>query len=136
LLRRAMLGRQGQTDAKAQDGALFAVGQTCRGDEKQVRFAGWLLDITQRQLTSPQGVVVALSSAEFRLLQVFLHRPGRVLSREQLLDEARGRNIEAFDRSIDLLVSRLRNKLGEDPKEPKLIRTLRGEGYIFTARLG
>ncbi|HMW47782.1 MAG TPA: response regulator transcription factor [Marinagarivorans sp.] len=97
-------------------------------------FAGWSLDLTQRQLTSPDGVVVALSTAEFKLLQVFLHKPGRVLSREQLLDEARGRNIEAFDRSIDLLVSRLRHKLGEDPKDPKLIRTLRGEGYIFTAR--
>jgi two-component system OmpR family response regulator len=100
-----------------------------------VRFAGWTLDATQRQLTSPEGMVVALSSAEFKLLQVFLQRPGRVLSREQLLDEARGRNIEAFDRSIDLLVSRLRHKLAEDPKDPKLIRTLRGEGYIFTARV-
>lgn len=104
-------------------------------DVPLVRFAGWTLDATQRQLTSPEGMVVALSSAEFKLLQVFLQRPGRVLSREQLLDEARGRNIEAFDRSIDLLVSRLRHKLAEDPKDPKLIRTLRGEGYIFTARV-
>jgi two-component system OmpR family response regulator len=64
---------------------------------------------------------------------VFLERPRRVLSREQLLDEARGRSIEAFDRSIDLLVSRLRQKLGDDPRNPTLIRTVRGEGYLFDA---
>jgi two-component system OmpR family response regulator len=77
---------------------------------------------------------VPLSNAEFRLLWVFLERPRRVLSREQLLDAARGRSIEAFDRSIDLLVSRLRQKLGDDPKAPQLIKTVRGEGYLFDAR--
>jgi two-component system OmpR family response regulator len=75
-----------------------------------------------------------LSNAEFRLLRVFLERPRRVLNREQLLDAARGRSIEAFDRSIDLLVSRLRQKLGDDPKSPQLIKTVRGEGYMFDAR--
>ena len=64
---------------------------------------------------------------------MFLERPRRVLSREQLLDEARGRSIEAFDRSIDLLVSRLRQKLGDDPRSPTLIKTVRGEGYLFDA---
>lgn len=99
-----------------------------------IRFDAWSLHSVLRQLQSPEGLVVPLSNAEFRLLWVFLERPRRVLSREQLLDAARGRSIEAFDRSIDLLVSRLRQKLGEDPKAPRLIKTVRGEGYLFDAR--
>jgi len=99
-----------------------------------IRFDDWQLHSVLRQLQSPTGLVVPLSNAEFRLLWVFLERPRRVLSREQLLDAARGRSIEAFDRSIDLLVSRLRQKLGEDPKAPRLIKTVRGEGYLFDAR--
>jgi two-component system OmpR family response regulator len=99
-----------------------------------VRFDNWRLHSVLRQLTSADGLVVPLSNAEFRLLWVFLERPRRVLSREQLLDAARGRSIEAFDRSIDLLVSRLRQKLGDDPKAPRLIKTVRGEGYLFDAR--
>lgn len=99
-----------------------------------LRFDGWRLDGVLRQLQSAEGLVVPLSNAEFRLLWVFLERPRRVLSREQLLDAARGRAIEAFDRSIDLLVSRLRQKLGDDPRAPRLIKTVRGEGYLFDAR--
>ncbi|MEB0041347.1 MULTISPECIES: response regulator [unclassified Pseudomonas] len=99
-----------------------------------VRFDAWRLNSVMRQLTAPDGLVVPLSNAEFRLLSVFLERPRRVLSREQLLDAARGRTIDAFDRSIDLLVSRLRQKLGDDPKAPQLIKTVRGEGYLFDAR--
>ncbi|PAU65298.1 DNA-binding response regulator [Pseudomonas sp. PIC25] len=99
-----------------------------------LRFDGWRLDGVLRQLHSAEGLVVPLSNAEFRLLWVFLERPRRVLSREQLLDAARGRAIEAFDRSIDLLVSRLRQKLGDDPRAPRLIKTVRGEGYLFDAR--
>jgi len=99
-----------------------------------VHFDNWQLHSVLRQLQSPEGLVVPLSNAEFRLLWVFLERPRRVLSREQLLDAARGRSIEAFDRSIDLLVSRLRQKLGEDHKAPQLIKTIRGEGYLFDAR--
>ena len=102
---------------------------------EDIRFAGWSLNRTTRQLTSPQHVVVPLSNAEFRLLWVFLESPQRVLSRDQLLDAARGKMAEAFDRSIDLLVSRLRQKLGDDPKAPTLIRTIRGEGYLFDARV-
>lgn len=104
-----------------------------RDDEPRasIRFAGWTLQCVLRQLQSPVGLLVPLSNAEFRLLWVFLERPRRVLSREQLLDEARGRSIEAFDRSIDLLVSRLRQKLGDDPRNPTLIKTVRGEGYLF-----
>jgi two-component system OmpR family response regulator len=98
-----------------------------------VRFDNWSLHSVLRQLQAPDGLVVPLSNAEFRLLWVFLERPRRVLSREQLLDAARGRSIEVFDRSIDLLVSRLRQKLGDDPKAPQLIKTVRGEGYLFDA---
>ena len=99
-----------------------------------IRFDNWRLNSVLRQLVADNGLVVPLSNAEFRLLWVFIERPRRVLSREQLLDAARGRSIEAFDRSIDLLVSRLRQKLGDDPKAPQLIKTVRGEGYLFDAR--
>ena len=99
-----------------------------------IRFDNWRLNSVLRQLIADDGLVVPLSNAEFRLLWVFIERPRRVLSREQLLDAARGRSIEAFDRSIDLLVSRLRQKLGDDPKAPQLIKTVRGEGYLFDAR--
>src|SRR3989344_6337039 len=106
-----------------------------RTDERSsIRFDYWQLNGVLRQLQAPDGLVVPLSNAEFRLLWVFLERPRRVLNREQLLDAARGRSIEAFDRSIDLLVSRLRQKLGDDPKSPQLIKTVRGEGYLFDAR--
>ncbi len=103
---------------------------------EEIHFAGWRLHRVLRQLVSPEGVVVPLSNAEFRLLWVFLERPRRVLSRDQLLDAARGRTMEAFDRSIDLLVSRLRQKLGEDPRDPRLIKTVRGEGYLFASPVG
>ncbi len=106
-----------------------------RGDERSsIRFDAWRLDSVLRQLEDADGMLVPLSNAEFRLLWVFLERPRRVLSREHLLDAARGRSIEAFERSIDLLVSRLRQKLRDDPKAPRLIKTVRGEGYLFDAR--
>ncbi len=75
--------------------------------------------------------MVALSNAEYRLLCAFLEHPGRVLSREQLIDLTRAPGVDVNDRSIDLSVSRLRQKLGDSPKEPRLIRTMRGEGYLF-----
>lgn len=96
-----------------------------------VRFAGWSLHHVKREVTTPDAVLVPLSHAEYRLLCAFLERPQRVLSREQLLDAARGRSMEVFDRSIDLLVSRLRQKLGDDPKAPRLLKTVRGEGYLL-----
>ena len=94
-----------------------------------LQFAGWTFDRLRRQLTSPQQVVVALSSAEFRLLSAFVDHPNRVLSRDQLLDLTRAPGADVTDRSIDLTVSRLRQKLDE----PNLIRTVRGEGYLFDA---
>ncbi len=98
-----------------------------------VRFKGWSLDRIARQLVSPERVVVPLSSAEFRLLDAFVGHPRRVLSRDQLLDLARGPGVDVVDRSIDLSVSRLRQKLNDSPRDPSLIRTVRGEGYLFDA---
>ena len=80
-------------------------------------------------------MVLPLSSAEFRLLAVFVERPGRVLSRERLLELTRAPGLDVSDRSIDLAVSRLRAKLGDGGREPRLIRTVRGEGYLFDARV-
>jgi len=99
-----------------------------------VRFDGWALHRLERHLVSPRGVVVPLSNAEFRLLWTFLGTPRRVCSRDQLMEQARGRAMDAFERSIDLLVSRLRHKLSDDPREPGLIKTVRGAGYVFNAR--
>lgn len=96
------------------------------------RFAGWSLDLAKRELTSPDGVLVQLSGGEFELLAVFVGHPRRVLSREQLLDLARGRDAQPFDRSIDVQVSRLRRKIEDDPRRPALIKTVRGGGYTFT----
>ena len=100
-----------------------------------VQFAGWRLSHQKRQVTTPAQLVVPLSNAEYRLLCAFLARPQRILSREQLMDAARGRTVEAFDRSIDLLVSRLRQKLGDDPKQPQLLKTVRGEGYLLDCKV-
>ncbi len=98
---------------------------------RRYRFAGWILDGKAHQLTSPEGVAVALSGAEYRLLHVFLSHPQRVLTRDQLMDLTRGREADPFDRSIDLRVSRLRQKLGDDARAPRLIKTLRNEGYVL-----
>ncbi len=90
--------------------------------------------LLQVSLTSPAGLVVALSNAEFRLLSTFLHTPRRLFSRDQLMEQARGRSMDAFERSIDLLVSRLRQKLADDPRDPKMIKTVRGAGYLFNVQ--
>ena len=95
-------------------------------------FAGWTLDPRLRQLLSPEGVVVELTSGEFDLLLVFAERPQRVLSRDQLMDLARGREATAFDRSIDVQVSRLRRKIEGVDTISELIKTVRSSGYIFT----
>lgn len=98
---------------------------------KRLCFAGWVLDLTARHLISPQSTVVMLSGAEFRLLKIFLEHPNRVLNRDQLLNLTHGRDADPFDRSIDLQVSRLRQKLGEDAKAPMLLKTVRNEGYVL-----
>ncbi len=93
-------------------------------------FSGWQLHLGRRELKDPRGVVVNLSDGEFALLRVLVERPQRVLSRDQLLEYARGRESEAFDRAIDVQISRLRRKLDKDGDEG-LIRTIRNEGYMF-----
>jgi two-component system OmpR family response regulator len=103
--------------------------------QRTVRFEGWVFDRLLRQLVSPQQVVVALSSAEYRLLSAFVEHPRRVLSRDQLIELTRSAGVEVNDRSIDLSVSRLRQKLGDSSREPKLIRTVRGEGYLFDVKV-
>jgi len=102
---------------------------------EDIRFDRWRLDRVLRQLSSADGTRIPLSNAEFRLLWAFIEHPRQVLSRDRLLDIARGRGMEAFDRSIDLLVSRLRQKLADDPREPRLIKTVRGEGYLLDAQV-
>ncbi|MGL5287488.1 two-component system, OmpR family, response regulator [Aeromonas sp. RU39B] len=101
----------------------------------EVRFDRWRLDLNRRELTDESGVMHSLSTAEFDLLKVFIERPQRVLSRDQLLDLARGREAQAFDRAIDTLVSRLRRKLEHDPKNPDLIKTIWGGGYLFASEV-
>ncbi|RZT29593.1 response regulator [Cupriavidus agavae] len=101
----------------------------------ETRFGIWRLNTTLRQLVDAEETVVPLSNAEFRLLLTFIENPNRVLDREMLINNARGRDLDVFDRSIDLLVSRLRQKLRDDPRDSALIRTVRGEGYVFTGNV-
>lgn len=100
---------------------------------RTIAFGEWRLDTTARHLLDSNGTVVSLSGAEYRLLRVFLDHPQRVLSRDQLLNLTQGRDADLFDRSIDLLVSRLRQRLGDDAREPHYIKTIRSEGYVFSA---
>ncbi len=97
-------------------------------------FAGWRLDLVRRDLRSPQGVIVNLSSGEFSLLRAFVDRPQRVLTRDQLLDLARGPDTDAYDRAIDVQISRLRKKL-DDGGGAEMIRTIRNEGYMFSPKV-
>jgi len=99
----------------------------------EAKFAGWTLDLQKRHLVDPAGRVVVLSGAEFRLLRVFVTHPNRVLTREQLVALSSGRAYESQQRAIDLQVSRLRHKLGDDQAESALIKTVRNEGYVFAA---
>ncbi|HUF81174.1 MAG TPA: response regulator [Burkholderiales bacterium] len=95
------------------------------------KFSGWTLDIATRNLAAPDRVVIPLSGTEFRLLRVFLDHPNRVLTRDQLIDLMLSRDAAPFDRAIDVQVSRLRYRLRDDAKEPTIIKTVRGQGYVF-----
>ena len=101
----------------------------------QFRFANWSLDTVTRNLTSPDGVVVALSGTEFRLLRIFLEHPNSVLTRDQLIDLMLSRDAGPYDRAIDVQVSRLRQRLGEGAREPSIIKTVRGQGYVLAAHV-
>ena len=102
-------------------------------DARSIAFAGWRLDVVARHLVSPGGVVTSLSGAEYQLLKIFLSHPNHVLSRDQLMVLSKGREADPSDRSIDLQVSRLRHRLGDDPSDPQIIKTVRGEGYVLAA---
>jgi two-component system OmpR family response regulator len=92
-----------------------------------------LLDTVKRELRAPDGALVPLTAGEFELLSAMVERAGQVLSRDQLLDLTRGRDAAPFDRSVDVLISRLRRKIESDPKEPSIIKTVRGGGYILSS---
>ena len=113
-----------------------AVLRRRRGDGRfgaSCEFAGWQLDLVRRELHSPEGVLVNLSRGEFMLMQALLERPRRILTRDELLDVARGPDSDSYDRAIDVQVSRLRRKLDDGVNRSELIRTVRNEGYIFDA---
>jgi two-component system OmpR family response regulator len=121
---RAVLRRRAEPQPSIEDG----MTATCH-------FAGWKLDLVRRELRSPEGVVVNLSSGEFSLLRAFVERPQRILTRDQLLDMARGRDSDAYDRAIDVQISRLRKKLDDGSGGGELIRTIRSEGYMFVPKV-
>jgi two-component system OmpR family response regulator len=115
---RAVLRRTGATGAVAEG--------------HRVSFEGWNLDLGRRELTRADGALVPLSAGEFRLLQVLAEHPQQVLSRDFLLERTHGRESGPFDRSVDIQLSRLRRKIESDPKEPAIIKTVRGGGYVFS----
>ncbi len=102
------------------------------GPARVLRFAGWTVDRAARRLTDPGGARVALTSAEFDLLSTFCDHPGRVMSRERLLDLTQGPGSASQDRSVDIVVSRLRLKIEKNPREPDFVQTVRSSGYIFS----
>jgi DNA-binding response OmpR family regulator len=120
---RSVLRRSGDRAPPAADAA------TAR-----VRFAGFLLDHAARKLTAEDGTSVPLTTGEYDLLQVFLERPNRVLSRDDLIARMHGRDAGPFDRSVDMQVGRLRRKIEADPTRPELIKSVRGAGYLFAVR--
>lgn len=118
---RAVLRRQQPHEEVDDSGSVYA-------------FEGWTFDVVRRVLRDPKNVIISLSEGEFSLLRVLVERPQRVLTRDQLLEYARGRDSDAFDRAIDTQVSRLRRKLGTRT-ETELVRTVRSEGYMFLPRV-
>ncbi|UIK05556.1 response regulator [Neorhizobium galegae] len=105
-------------------------------EEKIVRFEGWTLSLSRRQLLSAEDGEVELTTGEFEMLAAFVQHAGRVLTRDFLMDATRGRQLDAFDRTIDAQIVRLRRKIEADAKHPQLIKAVRGVGYIFTGKLG
>jgi two-component system OmpR family response regulator len=110
-----------------------ARGPVERSDEEAFTFEGWTLDPLKRRLIDQEGAVVAISSAEFRLLMAFLEHPRQVLDRDRLLDMVQGREAHLFDRAVDNQVSRLRRKIEVDSRNPQLIQTVWGGGYMLAA---
>lgn len=100
-----------------------------------LQFGNWTLNLLTRSLLSAEGEVVSLTAAEFEILRIFTERPGRSLSRATLLDRLKGENATPFDRSIDTLIARVRKKIEADADQPVYIKTIRGTGYVFAARV-
>jgi len=117
---RSILRRAGENAAREAPARAFA-------------FAGWTLDLGARHLVGADGVVVPISNGEFKLLRAFAENPFRVLTRDQLMDVLAGREAGPFDRSVDVMVHRLRRRLDDDAREPQLIKTVRSEGYMLAA---
>jgi len=112
-----------------------ANGADAETSDSAVVFAGWRLDLARHELRSPEHRKVELTSQEFRLLEALVQRSGRLLSRDQILDIVAKRHWSPYDRSIDVLVGKLRRKLGDDARHARLIKTVRGVGYMFTPTL-
>lgn len=104
-------------------------------EHQKIQFNEWTLDLTARELVNNEMVLISLSSAEFRFLKFLLSHANRVLTRDQLMEEMQGRDTTPYDRSIDLKISRLRQKLEMNSKSPKLIKTIRNEGYMLVANI-
>lgn len=100
-----------------------------------IKFGGWTLDLIARHLVNASGVIISISASEYRILKIFLDSPNQVLNRDHILNLTQGRDADPFDRSIDIQVSRLRQKLESDSKDPQLIKTVRNEGYILTTQV-
>ena len=130
---RELLARVKAVLRRTKSASLFSPDEA--GVRPTLHFAGWRLDVTRRELRSAAGALVLLTGGEFELLLVLAERPRRILSRDQLLDLTRGATHDAYDRSIDVHISRLRLKLEDDPKNPTVIRTVRNVGYIFQAQV-
>ncbi len=103
--------------------------------EKTFRFAGWTLETARRRLLSPEGVEIPLTGGEFDLLTILVERPNRVLTRDMLMDLLHNRQPGPFDRAIDVAVSRLRRKLEDDGRNPSVIKTVRGGGYVLSTKV-
>jgi DNA-binding response OmpR family regulator len=99
-----------------------------------IHFDGWRLDLGRRQLITAEGTEIILTTGEFDMLAALARHPGRVLSRDLLMDLTHGRSLEAFDRTVDAQIARLRKKIEPDPKQPTLIKSVRGIGYVFTGK--
>lgn len=106
---------------------------TAPRQRERYKFAGMVLDLTARELSNGTGELVELTTAEFNLLELMVKRPARVLSRNTIMDLLKGHEWSPFDRTIDTLVGRLRRKIEDDPEQPKIVKTVRGIGYAFTA---
>ena len=109
---------------------------TTQNEDKSIaKFSNWILDLTAHELRSPVGEEVRLTSYEFQLLTILVKNPNRVLNRDQIMENITGRGWIPSDRSVDVLVSKLRKKIEEDPHKPIFVKTIRGSGYKFTTRV-